>query len=183
MAKKYFDAEKLKAEIDKLIDDAPSYDDSKAYLFKVCSIIDSLQQEQTEEHPDNFTSFEWLVGRLMFRGCDLWGMTDGEDDNGVVTKLIKDKAVEMMELLERKLDILAEPTEGIKGNLEEILSNVDLEKELDKFYGMYRKGGQTYDIKDGEECADWKEMCNPDFEIALVRHFYELGRKGGKNYE
>ena len=45
---KYIDAEKLKDEIDKIIDDAPSYDDSKAYLLKVCSIIDSLQQEQQE---------------------------------------------------------------------------------------------------------------------------------------
>lgn len=71
---------------------------------------DSLQVE-VEEHPDNFTSFEWLVGRLMFRGCDLWGMTDGEDDNGIVTKLIKDKAVEMMALLERKLDLMAEPVD------------------------------------------------------------------------
>lgn len=45
---KYVDAEKLKAEIDKLIDDAPSYDDSKAYLLKVLSLIVSLQQEQQE---------------------------------------------------------------------------------------------------------------------------------------
>ena len=45
---KYIDANKLRSEIDKLIDDAPSYDDSRTYLFEVCSIIDSLQQEQPE---------------------------------------------------------------------------------------------------------------------------------------
>ena len=65
--------------------------------------------------------------------------------------------------------------ENLPEEIEE--ESVDLEKELDKFYGMYRKGGQTYDIKDGEKCADWKEMCNPDFRIALVRYFYELGLK------
>lgn len=86
-------------------------------------IVDCSQ----EEHPDNFTSFEWLIGRLMFRGCDLWGMTDGEDDNGVVTKLIKDRAAEMMELLERELDPNVEP--------------VDLEKFTEKiktFQGRYK---------------------------------------------
>ena len=53
---------------------------------------------------------------------------------------------------------------------------VDLEKEIDGFYGMYRKDGKTYDIEDGEECVDWKEMCNPYFEIEFARHFYELGK-------
>ena len=33
---------------------------------------------------------------------------------------------------------------------------VDFEKELDKFFGMYRKDGRTYDIEDNEECVDWK---------------------------
>ena len=56
---KYIDAERLKAEIDKLIDDAPSYDDSKTYLFKVCSIIDSLQQEQPEVDLENELD-EWV---------------------------------------------------------------------------------------------------------------------------
>lgn len=105
----------------------------------------------SEEHPDNFTSFEWLIGRLMFRGCDLWGMTDGEDDNGIVTKLIKDKAVEMMKLLERELDPIAEP--------------VDLEKEIRKYLEPI-----TYaDIR--IEPFNSLEKC--------ARHFYELGRKGG----
>lgn len=83
---------------------------------------ESLQVE--EEHPDNFTSFEWIVGRLMFRGCDLWGMTDGEDDNGIVTELIKDRAVEMMALLERELDSNAEP--------------VDLEEEIKKHTDLFQ---------------------------------------------
>ena len=98
---------------------------------------DSFRQEQTEEHPDNFTSFEWLVGRLMFRGCDLWGMTDGEDDNGVVTKLIKDRAAEMMGLLERELDPNAEP--------------VDLEKE--EFVGVAESPLKTFPRVNDFECG------------------------------
>ena len=32
---------------------------------------------------------------------------------------------------------------------------VDLEKEMDKFYGMYRnKTGKTYAIEDGEPCLE-----------------------------
>lgn len=52
---------------------------------------------------------------------------------------------------------------------------VDLEKELDKFYGMYRKDGKTYDITDDEEVCDWKEDGNSWFKIEFARYFYELG--------
>ena len=105
---------------------------------------ESLQVE--EEHPDNFTSFEWLIGRLMFRGCDLWGMTDGEDDNGTVTKLIKDRAAEMMELLERELDPNTEPV-GLEKEIKKHtdLFHADIEYPLRltaiKFYELGKKGG------------------------------------------
>ena len=52
---------------------------------------------------------------------------------------------------------------------------VDLDEEIDKFYGMYRKDGQTFLLEDNEECVDWKVDCNPDFEIAFAKHFFELG--------
>lgn len=55
------------------------------------------------------------------------------------------------------------------------VKEVNLEKEIDKFYGIYRKDGKTYSIEDNEECFDWKEDCNPDFEIAFAKHFFELG--------
>lgn len=55
------------------------------------------------------------------------------------------------------------------------VKEVDFEKEIDKFYGIYRKDGKTYAIEDNEECFDWKEDCNPDFEIAFAKHFFELG--------
>lgn len=51
------------------------------------------------------------------------------------------------------------------------VKEVDLEKEIDKFYGIYRKNGKIYSIKDNEECVDWKVDCNPDFEIAFAKHF------------
>ena len=55
---------------------------------------------------------------------------------------------------------------------------VDLEKEMDKYYGMYRdKTGKTYDIKDGEPCFDWKEDGLSEHEMRFARHFYELARQ------
>lgn len=60
-----------------------------------------------------------------------------------------------------------------KENLE--VKGVDLEKEIDKFYGMYRKDGQTFNLEDNEECVDWKVDCNPNFEKAFAKHFFELG--------
>ena len=62
------------------------------------------------------------------------------------------------------------------GKLVEV-KEVDLEKELDKFYGMYRKDGKTFLLEDNEECVDWKVDCNPKFEIGFAKHFYELGLK------
>ena len=53
---------------------------------------------------------------------------------------------------------------------------IDLEKEIDKFYGMYRKNGRTFSTENNEECLDWKVDCNPDFEIAFAKHFFELGK-------
>ena len=57
------------------------------------------------------------------------------------------------------------------------VKEVDLAKEIDKFYGMYRKNGITFSIEDNQECLDWKEDCNPDFEIGFARHFFELGMR------
>ena len=55
------------------------------------------------------------------------------------------------------------------------VKEVDLEKEIDKFYGIYRKNEKTYSTKDNEECLDWKVDCNPEFEIAFAKHFFEFG--------
>ena len=57
------------------------------------------------------------------------------------------------------------------------VKEVDLEKEIDKFYGMYRKDGQTFSLEDNEECVDWKVDCNPEFEKSFAKHFFELGLK------
>lgn len=58
------------------------------------------------------------------------------------------------------------------------VKEVDLEKELDKFYGMYRdKNGVTHDMQDNEICLDWKEGCNVLFIIEFAKHFFELGLK------
>lgn len=58
--------------------------------------------------------------------------------------------------------------------------DLELEKEIDSYYGIYRKDGKTYDIENDEECVDWKEITNPFFEIAFARHFYELGLKSAR---
>lgn len=55
---------------------------------------------------------------------------------------------------------------------------MDLEKEMDKYYGMYRdKTGKTYDVEDDEPCFDWKEDELSENKMRMARHFYELGLK------
>lgn len=66
-----------------------------------------------------------------------------------------------LKMIKRELDPNAEPTEGIKGNLEESPSNVDLAKELQAF------------------------LCNYDYEFddedpvpsEVAEHFYLLGKQ------
>ena len=62
-------------------------------------------------------------------------------------------------------------------------ADLNFEKEMDSFFGVYRKDGKTYGIDDDEEYADWKEDCNPYFEIDLARHFYELGLRNARKEE
>jgi hypothetical protein len=58
---------------------------------------------------------------------------------------------------------------------------VDLEKEMDKFYGIYRdKTGKAYDVEDNEPCFDWKEGEFFESDMRIVRHFYELGLNARK---
>lgn len=63
----------------------------------------------------------------------------------------------------------------------EVVKEVDLEKEIDKFFGIYRKNGRAYSTEDNEECLDWKVDCNPDFEIAFAKYFFELGLNARKD--
>lgn len=65
-------------------------------------------------------------------------------------------------------------------SLQQDQPEVDLEKEIDKWEGIYRDSeGQARDITDGSIVYDWKEddaMCmNTESFIAFARHFYELG--------
>jgi hypothetical protein len=58
------------------------------------------------------------------------------------------------------------------------VKEVDLEKEMDKFYGVHRdKQGITRDIKDGEVCFDWKDDQLSNHEMRIAKHFFELGLK------
>lgn len=61
-------------------------------------------------------------------------------------------------------------------SLQQEQSEVDLEKEMDKFYGMYRdENGLTYDCETNRRCPDWKDDEDEDQKLPLARHFYELG--------
>ena len=58
---------------------------------------------------------------------------------------------------------------------------VDLEKEMDKFYGIYRdKTGKTYAIEDDEPCFDWKGDGLAESDMRIARHFFELGLNARK---
>lgn len=61
-------------------------------------------------------------------------------------------------------------------SLQQEQPEVDLVKEMDKFYGMYRdKTGETHDIEDDEPCFDWKEDELSEHEMRIARHFAEWG--------
>lgn len=63
---------------------------------------------------------------------------------------------------------------GIKNATEK--AKVDLEKEIDKFYGVVRKNGKTYDEKDGELCFDPKDDETYEHELRFASHFFNLGK-------
>lgn len=63
-------------------------------------------------------------------------------------------------------DAAKEPTEGIRDNLEEIPSNVDLDAEIEKELRTH--------YNDDQDVYWWNYLKNS------FRHFYELGRKGGR---
>lgn len=66
------------------------------------------------------------------------------------------------DLINNYLREVEEPAEGIRGNLEEIPSNVDLEKEIQRYLC--------------EECSSDDEPTIAE----IARHFYELGLKARK---
>lgn len=74
-----------------------------------------------------------------------------------------------------------EYTSHIDGTPKVGYKEVDLEREMDKFYGVHRdKQGITRDIKDGEVCFDWKDDQLSNHEMRIAKHFYELGLKAQK---
>ena len=126
-------------------------------LQKVENIIDTLEVKEVEENKLPNPRFPHL--------------------NNIVDKVFGTGNLESLEYEEAEQLVLLAKEELLK-DLE--VKEVDLEKELDKFYGMYRKGGQTFSLEDNQECVDWKVDCNPDFEIAFAKHFFELGLNAQK---
>jgi len=123
--------------------------------------IPTLKGKQKAEFEKEFNRFKQITGMINFpahmevyKRIILWFMAWGADNLPNLNKVTDPNG----------LDFQQEQPE------------VDLEKELDKFYGMYRKDGKTYDITDDEEVSDWKEDGNSWFKIEFARHFYELGQ-------
>lgn len=96
------------------------------------------------------------------------GMQQAEEDQDQGSYIFWDGYHTCAEGILREVE---EPTEGIKGNLEEIPSNVDLEKEIDACWRNWLSPSNRNEV----------EEVLPKAEFAMyARHFYELGRKGGK---
>ena len=94
--------------------------------------------------------------------------------------------IKVLEAFVNYLDGISDKVEKAKNKIEVLgdmllfidtleVKEVDLEKEIDRFYGMYRKDGKTFLLEDNEECVDWKIDCNPEFEKSFAKHFFELG--------
>ena len=91
-----------------------------------------------------------------------------------------DNAGENADYFQGKVDSCDDLTHII-ASLQQEQPEVDLEKEMDKFYGMYRdENGKTYAIEDDEPCFDWKEDELSESDMRFARHFYELGLKARK---
>ena len=59
--------------------------------------------------------------------------------------------------------------------------NERLEKEMDKFYGIYRNAnGNTFDISNYESCYDWKNDESAKHECDIAEYFYNLALKDVK---
>lgn len=70
--------------------------------------------------------------------------------------------------------------EAVKGEILDTLKEqpVDLEKEIDDYYEMYRdEKGIAHDKDNGEICCDWKTGGREISICLMARHFYELGRE------
>lgn len=132
------------------------------------SLKPQAKQEQKEQ-----TTLEYLPKEKVYDIIDK--LTDLS-----YSKLIPFKSRESQKIDEISTDILCLLDYPIEKKQEQ--KPVDLEKEMDKYYGMYRdNAGETYDIEDNERCFDWKEDELSENKMRMARHFYELGLKAKKD--
>lgn len=165
--------------------------DKKIILFKsVLSLIDTLEVKEVSEElaetymqifEKKFSILPTLKGKQLSKFKNFLNkcqQTFGLQEFGIYP--IQAKLFEKLTLLWAAWG--AENLQGIgqvEGESDEV-KEVDLEKEIDKFYGMYRKDGQTFSLEDNEECVDWKVDCNPKFEKYFAKYFFELGLKAAQ---
>ena len=147
---KYIDAEKLKAEIDKLHDaPVPKHDQqcdfSDGYswgLNDIENLIDSLQQEQNFAQDTELTYFE---SALFTAFSYAWqDYLRGEEVN--VAQWAKENSAELLEA----------------AKFQQEQQEVDFEEEWEKFEDWM----ESYDQSDYPTCYEPKQ---------IARHFFELG--------
>lgn len=127
---------------------------------KVLSLLDSLQQKQPEPY------FYCKYGGTMSLCTDC---KRNHNNSSFKTE---------------EITTWYAPSKGTKQCIDYIQQErpeVDLEKEMDKYYGMYRDtNGKTYDYDNNEPCFDWKEDGLAEHKLRFARHFYELGLNARK---
>ena len=175
---KCIDAEKLVAEIERRMNildtDSPFGIGGRVEWELVLDTITSLQQEQ----PDglHFTPLNRLIKKI-----PSWNDTVNNYARKLRDCLIREGYRKDAEVLQCYISYMNGNDVPMVTIDEQEQPEVDLEKEMDKYYGMYRdKTGKTYDIENDEPCFDWEEDELSEHEMRLARHFYELGLKARK---
>lgn len=144
---KYIDAEKLKAEIERRINDLTSGSDysARCELREILTFIDSLQQEQPE--PPQIEIADYYYHKGVYEG-----LSRGRAD--------------ALKILDEFMKVNANPVIVIKQQEQQ---EVDFEEELENWRHDHFKGK-----RDGDYNGEYLER---ESQLDLARHFYELGLK------
>ena len=207
---KYIDAEKLIAEIEsiRLIPQTSAdYNDGRDDMkMMVLDLIDSLQQEQPkltqvprieqEIQKKGWMNYSLLISEIgLYRSNAIDRIKETKEraaeikrniaphDLAILGKYLESVGAEIVLccLQQYCMDFMFTQDE-VKVIIQHEQPDVELEKEMDKFYGMYRdKNGKTYAVEDDEPCFDWKEDELSAHDMRIARHFWDKGYNARRN--
>lgn len=176
---KYIDAEKLKEKIQPLYEvakngahfasqtgtssDCAKYDEAKSIYEHILWLIDSLQQEQPDDLASLISEATNVANRIVDRDSFYNSLPQNLRD-----KYTSKAWCEILKALST-----------MKGQEQ---PEVDLEKEIERFYGMYRdEEGEYRDLEDNGIVCPWYVGENQLWIKYFARHFWNRGYNARNN--